>query len=180
MPLPVSPPAIFRATPEFVVECTIETIKAVAQLAPPVLGGAPVCMSVYVCVCLCLCLNLCLCLCLVCVCDCVSVCLPVCFSLSVCVYVCIYVQCVCLSVCQCVWRREKLAPMFYVYIYTLYIYIYIYNAETLGRQTLDDFVAFLMAYASAPQYIKNPYLRGKLLEAMSFLIPKGRGQLMCC
>ena len=89
MPLPVSPPAIFRATPEFVVECTIETIKAVAQLAPPVL-------------------------------------------------------------------------------------------ETLGRQTLDDFVAFLMAYASAPQYIKNPYLRGKLLEAMSFLIPKGRGQLMCC
>jgi ubiquitin conjugation factor E4 B len=90
MPLPASPPAIFRATPEFVVECTIETIKAVAQLAPPVL-------------------------------------------------------------------------------------------ETLGRQTLDDFVAFLMAYASAPQYIKNPYLRGKLLEAMSFLIPKGKEQVyrMC-
>jgi hypothetical protein len=85
LPLPETPPAIFRVMPEFVVECPIETVKAVAQLVPSVL-------------------------------------------------------------------------------------------ETVRRQTLDDFVAFLMAYSSAPHYIKNPYLRGKLLEAMSFLIPKGREQ----
>jgi hypothetical protein len=46
----------------------------------------------------------------------------------------------------------------------------------LSRPSQDDFVAFLMAYSSAPQYIKNPYLRGKLLEVMSLLIPKGRDQ----
>ena len=85
LPLPDTPPAIFKATPEFVVECPVAILKTVAALAPPVL-------------------------------------------------------------------------------------------ETLGRDSLDDFVAFLMAYASAPQYIKNPYLRGKLLEVMSLLIPKGKEQ----
>ena len=85
VPLPDNPPGIFRAIPEFMVECPAEAIRAVAQMDPNVL-------------------------------------------------------------------------------------------ETLGRNTLDDYVAFLMAFSSAPQYIKNPYLRGKLLEVMSLLIPKGKDQ----
>ena len=109
---------------------------------------------------------------------CLSVCLSVSLSLFVCMYV--YTSSVCVCLCVSVCDDERNLPQCFMYTYIHYIYIYIYNAETLGRQTLDDFVAFLMAYASAPQYIKNPYLRGKLLEAMSFLIPKGRGQLMCC
>jgi len=37
LPLPDTPPAIFKAMPEFVVECPAEVLKAVASLSPPVL-----------------------------------------------------------------------------------------------------------------------------------------------
>eukprot|EP00960_Hanusia_phi_P061326 764811-Hanusia_phi.AAC.4 len=48
--------------------------------------------------------------------------------------------------------------------------------ELMGMPTLQDLFNFLMVFSSNDVYIKNPYLRGKLLEVMSLLIPRGRNE----
>jgi len=45
--------------------------------------------------------------------------------------------------------------------------------ELMNLPTLHDFCNFLMAFASSQEHIKSPHLRGKILEVMSYLIPKG-------
>jgi len=46
--------------------------------------------------------------------------------------------------------------------------------ETTPVPVLHDFLNFFMAFSSSKLHVNNPYLRGKLLEAMSMLIPKGK------
>ncbi|KAJ1490934.1 ubiquitin conjugation factor E4, partial [Baffinella frigidus] len=48
--------------------------------------------------------------------------------------------------------------------------------ETLPVTTLHDFLNFVMAFSSSKAHVKNPYLRGKLLQVACFMIPGDRRQ----
>mmetsp|Transcript_44964 Transcript_44964/g.91773 ORF Transcript_44964/g.91773 Transcript_44964/m.91773 type:complete len:968 (-) Transcript_44964:349-3252(-) len=48
--------------------------------------------------------------------------------------------------------------------------------ETMAVPVLHDFLNFFMAFSSSLNHIKNPYLRGKLLEVMSMMIPRDNSQ----
>lgn len=48
--------------------------------------------------------------------------------------------------------------------------------ETVAVPVLHDYLNFFMAFSSSLGHIKNPYLRGKLLEVMSMMIPRDNSQ----
>jgi len=44
--------------------------------------------------------------------------------------------------------------------------------EGLMKNDLHDLVDFLLVMASSPSHVKNPYLRGKLIQIISYLVPQ--------
>lgn len=46
--------------------------------------------------------------------------------------------------------------------------------ELTSLPVLHDLCNFLVAFASSQQHIKSPHLRGKIMEVLKSLIPKGR------
>lgn len=38
----------------------------------------------------------------------------------------------------------------------------------------DEFMNFIIMFMASPEYIRNPYLRAKMVEVLNCLMPRGR------